>query len=174
MPSSNEQFKQLACVLGGGALGALLLKSHYEEGRKSQAEKDDPEAVRWLCNLIGEILKEWEPYGYDTEDEYTQALYRHLNRELDEIELDDDVDVELWPSTERGTPDILINDQLVLELKLNPNKAERDRLIGQCAGYSREWVTWTIVIDLPPHEVGELERLLAAKGLHYIEIIPFS
>ena len=174
MPSSEEQFKQLACILGGGALGAFLLKNHYDEARKSQVEKDDPAGVRWLCDLIGGVLEDWQPRGYDTEDQYAKALYRYLNRELDEIDLEDPVDVELCPDTERGIPDILINDQLVLELKVNPNKAERDRLVGQCAGYSREWVTWAIVIDLPLHEVGELERLLAAKGLHYIEVISFS
>jgi hypothetical protein len=90
------------------------------------------------------------------------------------MDLEVDIDVEMQPDTERGCPDILINDMLALELKVNPNKAERDRLIGQCSGYSREWVTWAIVIDLPLHEVGELERLLAAKDLHYIEVISFS
>jgi hypothetical protein len=172
--SNQEGLKQLACVLGGGALGALLLQNHYDEARKSRAEKDDPDSVAWLCELIGEILEDWEPRAYATEDEYTESLYRYLNRSLDKIELEEDVDAELRPDTEHGVPDILINDQLVLELKVNPNKAERDRLIGQCSGYSREWVTWVVVIDLPNHEVGELERLLAAKNLHYIEIIPFD
>jgi len=174
MPLSREQFKQLACFLGGGALGALLLQDHHDEARRSRAEKEDAAGVRWLCDQIGDILVDWQPCGYDSEDGYTKALYRYLNLRLDDIELEEDVDVELWPCTELGTPDILVNDQLVLELKVNPNKAERDRLMGQCSGYSREWVTWVVIIDLPRHEVGELERLLAAKSLHYIEIIPFS
>jgi hypothetical protein len=71
-------------------------------------------------------------------------------------------------------PDILIDDRLVLELKVDPNKSERDRLIGQCCDYSREWVTWAIVIDMAKHRVRELEELLAAKSLHYIEVIPFD
>ena len=89
-------------------------------------------------------------------------------------ELDDDIEIELRTSTSRGTPDILIDDRLVLELKVDPNKSERDRLIGQCCDYSREWVTWAIVIDMPKHKVRELEELLAAKSLHYIEVIPFD
>ena len=82
--------------------------------------------------------------------------------------------VEMRTSTLYGIPDILINDRLVLELKVKPEKGERDRLIGQCCGYSREWVTWAIIIDLPQHRVRELEELLEAKSLHYIEVIPFD
>jgi hypothetical protein len=53
--------------------------------------------------------------------------------------------VELWPTTSCGVPDILINGQLVLyiyiELKIDPDKGGRHRGIGQCADYSREFVT---------------------------------
>jgi hypothetical protein len=176
MPVDDENLKRLACLLGGGALGALLLKTHHDEARKSRAEKDDPHGVEWLCNLIGELLDNWEPRDYSTEDGYTEALYRYLNRELpDALDEDDpDVTVEMRTSTLFGIPDILINDLLVLELKLNPEKGERDRLIGQCCGYSCEWVTWAIVIGMPQHRVRELETLLEAKSLHYIEVIPFS
>jgi len=34
--------------------------------------------------------------------------------------------------------------------------------------YSREWVTWIILIDSRPSKVGRLERLLADKGLERI------
>jgi hypothetical protein len=153
-----------------------LLQHHHDEAKRSQAEKDDPEGVEWLCNLIGDLLDDWEPRHYDREDKYTEALYRYLNRELpNALEEDDpDVTVEMRTSTLYGIPDILINDCLVLELKVNREKGERDRLIGQCCGYSREWVTWAIVIDMPQHRVRELEELLEAKSLHYIEVIPFD
>ena len=82
--------------------------------------------------------------------------------------------LELRTSTLFGIPDILINDRLVLELKVDPNKAERDRLIGQCCGYSREWVTWAIVIDMPDDCVQHLEEILEAKSLNYIHVIPFN
>lgn len=174
MPASEDNLKQLAIALGGGALGALLLKNHYDESRKSRAEKDDPECVRYVCEVIGELLEEWAPSDRETENQYTASLFRYLNRKLDEMDLEVDIDVEMQPDTEHGCPDILINDMLALELKVAPNKAERDRLIGQCSGYSREWVTWAILIDSPLHEIGELERLLEAKNLHYIEVISYT
>ena len=176
MPADDENLKRLACVVGGGALGALLVKNHYDEGRRSRAEKDDPEGVEWICRLIGDLLEDWTPRGYDTEDEYAEALFRYLNRTVTEALDDDDpeVEIELWPDTSEGKPDLLIDDCLALELKVNPNKGERDRCIGQCGAYSREWVTWIILIDTPSHLVRDLGELLTAKSLNYIEVIPFS
>jgi hypothetical protein len=176
MPLDQEDLKKLGCAVAGGLVGAALLQHHHDESKKSRAEKDDPEGVEWLCTVIGELLDDWEPRCHDTEDEYTDDLYRYLNRELpDALDEDDpDVTVELRVSTEHGIPDILINDSLALELKVNPEKGERDRLIGQCCGYSREWVTWAVVIDMPEPRVRELEELLEAKSLHYIDVIPFD
>jgi hypothetical protein len=76
--------------------------------------------------------------------------------------------------TTRGLPDVVINDRLVLELKVEPKKTERDRLIGQCCDYSVEWVTWAIVIDMPEEKVAELRGLLEAKSLGYIDIVEFN
>jgi hypothetical protein len=176
MPLDQEDLKKLGCALAGGLVGAALLERHHDEKRKSQSEKDDPEGVEWLCNLIGDLLEDWEPHHYSTEEKYTEALCRYLDREIPDAleENDPDVTVEMRTSTLYGIPDILINDSLVLELKVNPEKVERDRLIGQCCGYSREWVTWAIVIGMPQHRVRELEELLEAKSLHYIEVIPFD
>lgn len=140
MPLDQEDLKRLGCVFAGGVVGAALIQHHHDETRKSRAEKDDPEGVEWLCDLIGDLLDEWEPCQYETEDEYTDALYRYLNREVSRCLEEDDpgVTVESRTSTSHGVPDILMNDTLVLELKVNPDKGERDRLIGQCCGYSRE------------------------------------
>src|ERR1700737_2110460 len=107
MPTSEDHLKQLAIALGSGALGALLLKNHYDESRKSEAEKDDPESVKYVCEVIGELLEEWTPGERETEDQYTASLYHYLNRELDETDLDIDLDVEMQPSTDNGCPDIL-------------------------------------------------------------------
>jgi hypothetical protein len=176
MPLNQEDLTKLGCALAGGLVGAALLEHHHDEAKKSQAERDNPESVEWLCNLIGDLLDDWEPRYYNTEDEYTAALYRYLNHELSDAleEHDPDVTVEMRTSTLYGIPDILINDSLVLELKVSPEKGERDRLVGQCCGYSRQWVTWAIVIGMPQHRVRELEELLEAKSLHYIEVIPFD
>ena len=73
-----------------------------------------------------------------------------------------------------GIPDVLIDDRLVLELKVNPSEAEKDRLVGQCCKYSQEWVTWAIVIDMPENKVEALVVLLDAKSLNYIEVIQFD
>jgi hypothetical protein len=60
------------------------------------------------------------------------------------------------------------------EVKCDLLKAERDRLIGQTAGYSREWVTWIVLVDTPPSRVGAVEKLLADKGLGHILVFAFS
>jgi hypothetical protein len=198
--NDDENIKRIAIGLGGVALGALLLRSHHEESRKSKAETDDPEGVEYLCSVVGELLQEWTPPDYECEDDYTDDLYDFLCDRLPEaLGEDDDEDDEedvfededddaggddevddggglvcCRPSTPYGAPDILIDDRLVLEIKINPNKGERDRLIGQCCGYSQEWVTWAVVVDMPQHRVRELEELLRAKSLHYIEVVPFS
>lgn len=176
MAGDDENIRRFACVVGGGALGALLLKSHYDEAKKSRAEREYPEDVEWICNLIGGLLEDWKPCGYDTEDEYAEALFRYLNRAVPEAldEDDSEVEIDLWPDTSEGKPDLLIDDCLALELKVNPDKGERDRCVGQCGAYSREWVTWIILIDTPSHRVRDLEELLAAKSLDYLDVISFS
>lgn len=144
------------------------------EARKSQAEKDDPDGVATVCEEVAPILDDWEPEHYDCEDEYADDLYQYLCDEyLDDADSFAD-DIELRPGTDVGVPDILIDDRLVLEVKRQLNKAERDRLVGQCAGYSREWVTWIVLIDTPAHRVRELDELLAAKGLEHILVFAFS
>jgi hypothetical protein len=199
LATGDEKLKRLAFAFGGAALGAFLLNTHNEDARKSRSEKDDPEGVEALCIAVGELLDEWRPRGFSREDDYSDDLCEFLTERLpvalghnddedeEDEEDDDDEDydseddedededlVVCRPSTPYGTPDIVIDDRLVLELKVNPNKSERDRLIGQCCGYSKEWVTWAVVIDMPKEAVRALEALLKAKSLHYIEVIPFN
>ena len=85
--------------------------------------------------------------------------------------MDDDIEVELRRKTSRGIPDILIDDQLVLELKVEPKKTERDRLIGQCCDYSVKYMVWAVVIDMPDDKVEKLRDLLDRKDLNYIDVI---
>ena len=174
MPMEQENLKRLAFALGGGALGAMLVRNQYDEAKKSRAEREDPEGVAWICELVRDLLEEWRPRFYGSEDEYTESLYRHLNRRIpDELEEGEEVDVELRPTTPYGVPDIVINDRLVLELKLDPDKGGRDRGIGQCAEYSCEWVTWIVVIGCPDHRIKAWEQLLEDKGLDGIEVVSF-
>jgi hypothetical protein len=169
MPVDDDWLKKLWPWLGGAAFGALMLQSHIDEKKKSRAEKEDPEGCKDLCNTVSEILDRWEPPDYDYEDEYTEDLYEFLDEELE-----DGIPIQMRKKTTRGLPDIVINDRLVLELKVEPKKTERDRLIGQCCDYSVEWVTWAIVIDMPEEKVAELRGLLEAKSLGYIDIVEFN
>lgn len=124
---------------GVGALaGILWSQSKTADSKKSRAERDHPDDVEDVCNDVYELLENLELSG-DSEDE--NVYVRIVAEYLDE---NSDWNVELWPKTPEGTPDILIEDLLALEFKFNPNKAERDRCVGQCAGYSRLWPTWII------------------------------
>ncbi len=169
MPIDDDWLEKLAPWLGGAAVGAFLIQNHHEERRKSRAEKEDPNGCRELAVVVSEILDRWEPDGFDYEDDYTEDLFGFLDEELGE-----DVEIELRRKTSRGLPDILIDDRLVLELKVEPKKTERDRLIGQCCDYSVEWMVWAIVIDMPDDKVEALRDLLNRKDLNYIDVIPFN
>jgi len=100
-----------------------------------------------------------------------------LHEGLKGIRAEDDdrrIKVSKGVRTDLGVPDVLIDDRLVLELKVGPHEGEKDRLIGQCCKNSVEWVTWAIVIDMDEEKRDELVELLAKKSLHYIEVIPFD
>jgi len=169
MAMDDDDVKKWGCAFLGGLVGAAIIQSHHDEKKKSQAEKDDPAGVEELCQIVGDLLNDWEPPFYDTEDEYTDDLFSYLDEELDPK-----YSAVKRTKTVRGIPDILINNQLVLELKVDPIKTERDRLIGQCCEYSRSFVTWAIVIDLDEDRVEKLRGLLEAKSLNYIDVIPFD
>ena len=122
------------------------------------------------------LLDDWEPPDYEREDDYTDDLVQFLRDELSSERGDDGrrIGVTKRTKTYCGIPDILIDDRLVLELKVDPAETEKDRLVGQCCKYSQEWVTWAIVIDMPDERVDKLVTLLDAKSLNYIEVIRFN
>jgi hypothetical protein len=176
MHSDSKDVRNIAVALAlGGIAGAAIIQGHHDEKRKSQAEKDDPDGVEWICDLVWELLDDWEPPDYEREDEYTDDLVRYLRHELRGERRDDGRQISLVKRTKTfsGIPDILVDDRLVLELKVDPKETEKDRLVGQCCKYSQEWVTWAIVIDMPDERVDKLVALLEAKSLNYIEVIPF-
>lgn len=152
----------------GGALAGILWANHKSaDAKKSRAEHEHPDDVEEVCNDIYELLENMALSG-DTanEDDYVKLVADYLDENCEWA-------VELWPKTPEGAPDILIGDLLALEFKYNPNKAERDRCVGQCAGYSRLWPTWIILIDTPESRVGRLEELLIDKGLEHIAVWNF-
>jgi hypothetical protein len=178
VPFDPNDPRHLVIALGLSALGgAAIVQSHHEEAAKSQAEQDDPDGCEWLCDLIWDLLDDWVPEHYDSEDEYTDDLVEFLRVQLKDIEAPKDgrrIKVEKRVRTEFGIPDVRIDDRLVLELKVGPHEGEKDRLIGQCCKYSVEWITWAIVIDMDEEKREELIELLERKSLHYIEVIPFD
>jgi hypothetical protein len=174
MNQQQQSYGHLLSAVGGLLVGAWWVKNENEDAQKSRAEREDGEGVEEVCEAVAPVLDAWEPHDQECEDDYTADLFEHLRAECLEDEDCCVEDVYMCPNTREGQPDILIDDHLVLELKVNPNKSERDRLIGQCAGYSREWVTWIVLIDTPQHKVRELETLLKDKGLERILVFSFS
>lgn len=169
MSNQTPKLDHLLWAAGGLLAGAWWVKNQQDEAKKSRAEKDNPEDVEEVCNAVGPILDDWEPEVFDTEDDYVEDLYDYL---VDEV--GDNFGLEMSPGTREGKPDILIDDVLAVEVKYSLSKTERDRLIGQTAGYSREWVTWIVLVDTPESRVGALEKLLADKGLSHILVFAFS
>ncbi len=154
-------------AIGGFAFASWLLRRQIDESKKSRAEMDDPDGAEEIYNEIKELLHEWEPEGFDSEDDYMKDLAEYLEEYSDWA-------IEVCPNTSEGKPDIVIGDLLALELKLTPSKGECDRAVGQCAGYSREWMTWLVLIDTNVTQVGRIENLLQDKGLEQIEVWSFS
>jgi hypothetical protein len=148
--------------------GSWLARNEIEESKKSRAELDCPEDAEEAYDEIGELLDDWKPDpDCETEADYTEDLAAYLDANTD-------WEVDICPDTPEGKPDILIGDLIALELKVNPSKNERNRCIGQCAGYSRLWITWMVIIDAPSSKIGRLEELLIDKGLEQIIVWDFS
>lgn len=111
----------------------LAGEKQIQEAKKSRAELDEPDDASEAYGEIGELLDAWEPDSdCVTEGEYTDDLADYLDEHSD-------WEIEVCPNTPEGQPDILIGDLIALELKIDPSKSERDRCVGQCAGYSRLW-----------------------------------
>ena len=177
MPFDPKDMRNVVVGLAlGGIAGAAIIQSHHDEKRKSQAEKDDPVGVEWICDLVWNLLDDWNPSDFEYEDEYTDDLAQFLRGKLRSEKGDDGRRISVIKRTRTafGIPDVLVDDRLVLELKVNPSETEKDRLVGQCCKYSQEWVTWAIVIDMPEKKVERLLAVLDAKSLNYIEVIQFD
>jgi hypothetical protein len=164
---SNKKWEHLVWGIGGLLLGNWLTRQQMDDSKKSRAERDDPQQSQELYEEMGDVLDDWEPTaGCKSEDDYPRDLAAYLESETD-------WGIELYKSTPEGKPDIIIGDLMVLEVKINPGRNEINRLIGQCAHYSRQWMTWMVVIGAGASTLGELERVLADKGLDHIEVWDF-
>lgn len=162
------RWSHLAWGIGGVLAGTWLARKKLAQTQKSRAERDYPDIAEIVYEEIAELLDKWRP-GQDckTENDFVEDL-------ADYLEDGTELDFEVSPDTEVGKPDILIENMLALELKVRPNKSEQDRCIGQCADYSRLWITCMVIIDSKPSDIGRLERVLKDKGLEQIEVWGFS
>jgi len=169
MPNKNDiNLSHVLFGVAGLAVGATMVNSQVEEAKKSRAERDDPNEVAEVCNRVSRALDAWEPDDDNvTEEDFVSDLAAYLNDETG-------FEIEEQPDTREGQPDVLVENCLAIEVKRDPRKSERDRCVGQCAGYSREWVTWIVVIDASASVVGDLENLLADKGLERIAVWAFD
>jgi hypothetical protein len=164
----KQNWTPLVWAVGGIIAGDWLARNRITESKKSRAEIDYPEDTEEIYEEIGELLNQWEPeVDCETEEDYMQDLAIYLDRNTE-------WEVEVQPHTPEGKPDILVGDLLALELKTDLSKNERNRCIGQCAGYSRLWITWMIIINTSSSKIGRLEELLSDKGLEQIEVWSFS
>jgi hypothetical protein len=164
----KTELSHLIWAVGGVLAGSWMVRENLAWSKKSRAEKESPEEAEAAYTEIAEILDEWEPdENCICEIDFTWDLAEYLAENTD-------WEIEVFPDSPEGKPDILIGDLIALELKINPNKAERDRCVGQCAGYSRLWITWIVMIDSPASKIGRLEELLKDKGLEYILVWNFS
>ena len=166
--SNNSGWSHLVALFSGLVFATWAARTELEESKKSRAELDSPEDAEAAFTELSELLDDWEPdVECETEDDYTQDLAQYLDENTD-------WDVEVYPNTPEGNPDILIGDLIALELKIRPSKNERNRCIGQCAHYSRLWITWMVIIDSPASKIGRLREVLEDKGLEHILVFDFS
>ena len=69
----DEDNVKKVLIAGLGALaGAAILQSHHYEKHKSLAERSDPSGTQWICELIWDLLNDWEPGEFDCEDDYAE------------------------------------------------------------------------------------------------------
>jgi hypothetical protein len=103
MPFKPEDLRKAAIALTlGGIAGAAIVQSHHDEAKKSRAEKDDPEGTEWICDIVWDLLDDWEPPDMECEDDYTDHLFRYLRRAIGNVLEEDDPDVSYSQMSKRS------------------------------------------------------------------------
>jgi hypothetical protein len=66
MAFKPEDIRKVVVALTlGGIAGAAIVQSHHDEAKKSRAKIDDPEGTEWICNIVWDLLDDWEPPDMD-------------------------------------------------------------------------------------------------------------
>ncbi len=164
---SNSGWSHLVALFSGLVFATWAARKELEDAKKSRAELDNPDESEEAFTEISRLLDDWYP-GHECENEidYTHDLADYLDQ-------NSEWEIEVFPNTPEGNPDILIGDLIALELKIRPNKNERNRCIGQCVHYSRAWITWMVIVGSPPSKIGRLREVLEDKGLEHILVFDF-
>jgi len=118
---------------------------------------------------ITQILDQCQPdQTFSNEDNFGNWLSDYLRERSD-------YRIETQRSTEFGTPDILVENALAIELKKELTKqSDQDRCVSQCIRYTQRWYTMLVLLDTPASEVHDLDSLLDLAGLKEIPIFELS
>jgi len=169
---SDDNKSHIPKLIIAGVIGVLAgswwKSAKIAESKKSRDERERSGFVNEVRSKINELLDELELLDeMENEDDFRDVLAEYLTKYTN-------FEIEVTPNTLIGQPDILIGGVLALEVKYNPNKSEMDRCIGQCAGYSREWVTWIILYDTPPSRINYISEVLSIKGWTIFQLFRFK
>jgi len=156
----------LVAFISGAAVGATV--SHFLQSDRptQQTSFDWPQLSCDVIEQVTQILNQCEPdRTFSNENDFGNWLSDHLRERSD-------YRIETRPST--PIPDILIENALAIELKVNPDKSERDRCVGQCVEYAQRWKTMVVLLDTPPSSANHLDTLLDLAGLEEVPVFELS
>ena len=73
MAFDPKDTRNLVIALGlGAAAGAAVIQSHHDE--KATAEKDGRERTEWICEIVWDLLDDWEPPDMECEELHRAPL----------------------------------------------------------------------------------------------------
>jgi len=150
--------------VSGAVIGSGLCHFLGPDNATGQAAFNQAQIPQNVVNQIAQIVDQCEPNRtFSSENDFGDWLSDYLRQHSD-------YEIETRPSS--PVPDILVENTLAIELKINPNKSERDRCVSQCVRYvyQQQWDTIVVLLDTPPSEVRDLDTLLDLVGLEEVPV----
>ena len=152
----------------GVAVGAAVLHVLQTNTPIQQTSLNRLQPSNEVIEEFTQILNHCEPdQPFSNEIAFEDWLSKYLDDHSDYA-------IETRPSTEFGIPDILVDNTLAIELKINPDKSKQDACVGQCIGYAQRWYTMLVLLDTPRRDIERLDTLLNRPGLEKIPIFELS